>query len=183
METVVVQCGVLNTWVCSRKLLPTPKGNEYKHAACSGSIKFYGNRLGPYELVWLDSLLHFFPPCFWSCLFMSPVNSHCLYNSSAPFLFTPACTGWGGALPTVKEAYKGSYSQELGCPLFPTLRGWYGFWYTSPTWGPLINRVKFKPFSKVIKSLICCQVSNPICPLTNCESQSTLLKPLYGSSA
>ena len=54
---------------------------------------------------------------------MSPVNSHCLYNSCAPFLFVyPQHVQDGGALPTVKEAYKGSHPQELGCPLSPTLR-------------------------------------------------------------
>lgn len=55
---------------------------------------------------------------------MSPVNSHGLCNSSAPFLFVyPSMYRMGGTLPTVKEAYKGSHPQELGCPLFPTLRG------------------------------------------------------------
>ena len=124
---LVVQCGVLNIWVCSGKLLLTPKGNEYKHATCLGSIKFYGNRLAPYELVWLDSLLHFFFPCewcFWSCLFMSPVNSHCLYNSSAPFLFVyPSMYTMGGTLPTVKEGLQRQSSSRVRMPSFSYSEG------------------------------------------------------------
>lgn len=124
METVVVQCGMLNTWVCSRKLLPAPKGNEYKHATCSGSVKFYGNRLGPYELVWLDSLLHFFPLVFGVvCSWAQWILIACITAVLHFCLFTPSMYRMGVALPTVKEAYKGSHPQELGCPLSPTLRG------------------------------------------------------------
>lgn len=55
---------------------------------------------------------------------MSPVNSHCLYNSSAPFLVClPQHVQDEGALPNSKRGLQRQSSSRVRCPLSPTLRG------------------------------------------------------------